>query len=593
MLATFLSLMPDAALAVDAKGTIVAVNTRTESFFGYDAAELQGKPVELLVPERYRHGHRKDRAGYSAAPHARPMGAGLDLYARRRDGSEFPVDISLAPIGADKGSLVVAAVRDITERKALHAAQSQLAAIVQSSADGIFSITQGGVITSWNPAAEAMFGYQRSMVVGHHIGQFFPDDPVFEDLLDAARTGRPTTSRDTRWQTGEGAPLDVAISVSMLGATEDGGFSVLVRDVTARKRAEAQLLRQAIWQEATAEIRLSLLSDVPLNASLDLVCSWALRLCDAHAALVSIATAEKTSVRGRAGNAEALRALQNKLSREAGPPGGTDGKVTNLGGGLEMMVVPVSFPGVQGSGTATLAIAHRDGVERHPDEETMLASLASQAVLGFELATVRSERDRLLISADRERIARDLHDLVIQRLFGAGLRLQGALSLIDNQVAVSRVASTIDDLDTTIKEIREAIFALESPPGMSFRARVLDVVADVIDGLGFKPSVSFEGAADQELPVHVQVEAAAVLREALSNSARHAHASAVDVRVSVDDEVAIVVTDNGVGVGEPARLSGLANAKARAELLGGRLEVSSPGGGGTCFDWRVPLAAAS
>ena len=101
MLATFLSLMPDSAVAVDRKGTIVAVNERTETFFGYTASELEGKSIEVLVPERFRHSHRSQRAGYSSAPHARPMGAGLNLYARRKDGSEFPVDISLALIGPE------------------------------------------------------------------------------------------------------------------------------------------------------------------------------------------------------------------------------------------------------------------------------------------------------------------------------------------------------------------------------------------------------------------------------------------------------------------------------------------------------------
>ena len=122
MLETFLSLMPDAAVAVNRDGVIVAVNVRTESFFGYPSDELEGKPIEVLVPERFRHAHRRDRAEFSSDPHARPMGAGLDLYARRRDGTEFPVDISLAPIGDKDNTLVVAAVRDITERKAAQSA---------------------------------------------------------------------------------------------------------------------------------------------------------------------------------------------------------------------------------------------------------------------------------------------------------------------------------------------------------------------------------------------------------------------------------------------------------------------------------------
>jgi len=432
--------MPDSAVAVDGKGTIVAINERTEAYFGYSASELEGKSIETLVPERFRHPHRSRRAGYSSSPRARPMGAGLDLYARRKDGSEFPVDISLAPIGSEEGQLVVAAVRDITERRAAQAAEAQLAAIVESSADGIFSMSDRGVITSWNPGAEAIFGFSRADVVGHHVGRYFPDDPVLEELLDSALRARFAVA-ETRWPRSDGTMIDVAVSVSTLAVGNETGFSVVVRDIS-------------------------------------------------------------------------------------------------------------------------------------------------------ELASVRSERDRLLISADRERIARDLHDLVIQRLFGAGLRLQGALGLIDNQPAVARVSSTIDDLDTTIKEIREAIFALESAPGTGLKARVLEAVADATEGLGFKPTVFFRGLTDREIALPVQLEATAVLREALSNSARHAHAGRVEVHVMVDDELGVLVVDNGVGVGKPRRLSGIANARARAELLGGHLDVLPAEGGGTRFDWRVPIVTA-
>jgi len=312
---------------------------------------------------------------------------------------------------------------------------------VESSADGIFSMSDRGVITSWNPGAETIFGFSRTDVVGHHVGLYFPDDPVLEELLDSARSGSGPSPRETRWPRSDGTRIDVVISVSPLAVGNEAGFSVVVRDIS-------------------------------------------------------------------------------------------------------------------------------------------------------ELARVRSERDRLLISADRERIARDLHDLVIQRLFGAGLRLQGALGLIDNPPAVARVSSTIDDLDTTIKEIREAIFALESAPGTGLRARVLEAIADATEALGFKPAVSFHGPTDGEVALPVQLEAAAVLREALSNSARHAHASRVEVHITVDDELGVLVVDNGVGVGKPRRMSGIANARARAELLGGHLDVTPAEGGGTRFDWRVPIVAA-
>jgi PAS domain S-box-containing protein len=588
-LGTFLSLMPDAAIAVDSDGTIVAVNERTETFFGYPPGELEGKPIAVLVPERSRHSHREKQSAFSCDPRARPMGAGLDLYARRRDGSEFPVDISLAPIGPEKAPLVVAAVRDITERKAAQSAQAQLAAIVRSSADGIFSMTRDGVITSWNPSAAALFGYNDAEVVGHHISRFFPDDPVFEDLLDAARSGRTTRSRDTRWQTHSGATIDVAISVSLLDPNDQAGYSVLVRDVTVRKGAEELMRRQASWQEATAEIRLSLLSDASLETSLTLVCKWAVELAGASAVALVATEDRQSHIAAKAGDHKTLTTVVRRLKTVAAL---VENGTVNLGADLVATTLPFSLPGSSRTRAGALVVVSHLGSPLQPSSDEVLASLASQAILSFELADVRSERDRLLISADRERIARDLHDLVIQRLFGAGLRLQGALSLIDNQAASARVSSTIDDLDMTIKEIREAIFALEAAPGTGLRAKVLEAVADAVEALGFQPVVSFHGSADRDVPQQIRLEAAAILREALSNSARHAHATRVEVHVTVDDELDVLVVDNGVGIGDTNRFSGLANARARAVLLGGHLELSPADGDGrgTSFDWRVPLA---
>ncbi len=590
MLETFLSLMPDAAVAVDRDGTIVAVNVRTESFFGYSTEELEGKPVEVLIPERFRHSHRRDRRQFSLDPHARPMGAGLDLYARRRDGTEFPVDISLAPIGDKENALVVAAVRDITERKAAQSAQAQLAAIVRSSTDGIFSMTSSGIMTSWNQAAEELFGYSRADVIGHHVSRFFPEDPALEELLDAARSGRASAPRDTHWSTRDGTPVDVAISVSHLDIGEDAGYSVLARDIRVRKAAEVQLQRQARWQTAAAEIRLSLLSEGSLGTSLSLICEWAVDLSSASAAALVIDETGRRSLAATAGDAAVVARLAKQMSDLDNL---TESATVSLGDGLTSTTFPISFPTGEGARTGALVVVELDGGVPEPATDQVLVSLASQAVLAYELASVRSERDLLLISADRERIARDLHDLVIQRLFGAGLRLQGALAMIDNVTASTRVASTIDDLDTTIKEIREAIFALESAPGAGLRARVLDAVTDASEGLGFKPAVSFHGAVDREIALQVQLEAEAVLREALSNSARHAHASRVEVHITVDDELGILVVDNGVGVGRPDRLSGIANSRARAELLGGHLDLTTPEGGGTGFDWRVPLTPAA
>ncbi len=593
LLATVLSLMPDAAVVVDAKGTVVAANAHAEELFGYEPGVLVGLSIEALVPERFRPAHREHRSAYASSPRTRPMGTGLELYARRQDGTEFPVDIMLAPVR--EGPLVIAAVRDITERKAAEAAQAELAAIVQSSNDGILSMTEEGVITSWNPGAEKMFGFRPEDVVGRHISLLFPDDPVLDEMLALARKGEAPLTRDTRWQTSAGRVVDVAISVSPLVASSSRGYSLLVRDITERTEAEARLRRQARWLEATAEIRLSLLAEATLEESLTVLCHWAAELGSAQATAVLLAEGGRARVAARSGEEVLPLGVLPRvptLVAQAIASGVPEHGHMSIVPDLAAVALPIVSQGRKDDRAGALVVLRQEGSHLDEEDVSVLSGLASQASLALELDAVRADRDRLLISADRERIARDLHDLVIQRLFGAGLRLQGALSLIDSQPAASRVASTIDDLDTTIKEIREAIFALESAPGTSLRARVLETVADATEALGFGPVTSFHGLGDREVGLQTQLELAAVLREALSNVARHAHASQVEVTVTLEDDLSLVVVDNGTGIGKPRRLSGIANARARAELLGGSLQVSAvpaAKGGGTRFEWRVPL----
>jgi PAS domain S-box-containing protein len=168
--------VPDAAVVVDAEGTIVSANEHTATQFGYELGDLVGQPVEILIPERFRHRHRGYRAEYSAAPRARAMGAGLRLFGRRRDGAEFPVDISLAPVTNADEPLVVAAVRDISDRVAATAAQARLAAIVQSSQDAIVSMSVEGAVSSWNPGATQLFGYNGEDILDRHVSQLIPRD---------------------------------------------------------------------------------------------------------------------------------------------------------------------------------------------------------------------------------------------------------------------------------------------------------------------------------------------------------------------------------------------------------------------------------
>ncbi|HET6794603.1 MAG TPA: PAS domain S-box protein, partial [Acidimicrobiales bacterium] len=295
LLEPFLALMPDAAVVVDGDGMLVALNQQAASLFGYPVGELAGKPVETLVPERFRHGHRAHRAVYMGQPRSRPMGAGLELSGRRSDGSEFPLDISLAPLGGPDGTLVVAAIRDATERRAVAAASAQLATIVRSSADAIVSMTAEGGITSWNPGAARLFGYSAEEAVGCHISILVPDEasPALEELMGKAISGEPATSRDTVWRRRDGTIVDVALTVSTLSDAggRPVGFSAIIRDVTQRKRAEVEtrrllveLRRRERQQAATAEIRLAMLSDASTEEVVGLICERAVDLVDLSAA---------------------------------------------------------------------------------------------------------------------------------------------------------------------------------------------------------------------------------------------------------------------------------------------------------------------
>ncbi|HEX2498342.1 MAG TPA: GAF domain-containing protein [Actinomycetes bacterium] len=223
----------------------------------------------------------------------------------------------------------------------------------------------------------------------------------------------------------------------------------------------------------------------------------------------------------------------------------------------------------------------------------MLADFAAQAAVALELAERRAEGEQLRVLEDRDRIARDLHDLAIQRLFATGMSLQGVTRFIDNQEAAGRVGRAIDDIDDTIKVIRSTIFALETrgtSDRISLRTRLLAEVEAATATLGFAPTLTFDGLIDAHVPDEIGEHAVAVLRESLSNAAKHAQASRIEVSVVAGAELTLIVTDDGRGITPGGRRSGLRNVKQRAATLGGTLQVKDRNGGGTRLVWRVPLA---
>lgn len=224
-------------------------------------------------------------------------------------------------------------------------------------------------------------------------------------------------------------------------------------------------------------------------------------------------------------------------------------------------------------------------------ELDMATGFASQAALALELVDVRSDRERLAVLEDRDRIARDLHEHVVQRLFSAGLRLESAATRVQDPTVQGRMLETIEDLDDTIRRVRTSIFALHHVRSAtpSLRATLMEVVDELTPVLGFEPRLVLDGPLDTLADAAAVADIEAVVREALSNIARHAHARSATVETTATDrELAVVVADDGVGLGSTTRRSGLANLRRRAEEHGGTFATEDAPGGGLRLSWRIP-----
>ncbi len=236
-----------------------------------------------------------------------------------------------------------------------------------------------------------------------------------------------------------------------------------------------------------------------------------------------------------------------------------------------------------------------DGETFTQEDEDLVVSLATAASIAIENARLHARLQDLAVLTDRERIARDLHDKVIQRLFAAGMTLQAAGRLIDDDDARERVEETIDELDQTVREIRTTIFGLQpgGAPGRRVRSEVLQMIDEMSPGFLSPPEVSFDGPVDATTPDDVADDLLAVLREALSNVAKHANAPSVRVIVETGADLTLRVLDDGRGIDDaetaPRAGHGLANLAERARRRDGRFGVSRRRAGGTALLWRDPL----
>ncbi len=360
--------------------------------------------------------------------------------------------------------------------------------------------------------------------------------------------------------------------------------------VIENARAYGLSERRRQWLEASAELNETLQPPVQLSDALLAITATARSVSGARAtALLGPERAEGEpvlTVSCDAGDEGRVRQVLSRIVDQHDLEGPEPLELVIEG--FEATVIPLR---AHLAPTGALVALFDDGPDALGAEELeMLSSFADQAGLALDRAQALADREELAVISDRERIARDLHDVVIQRLFATGLQLQGIASLSGEPEIGGRLDAAVDDLDGTIKAIRGTIFELQNRQRDSLRAEIRSLVREYVPLLGFAPSVVTSGPIDTAVPQSLRAQLLPVLREAISNVTRHALADKAQVEIHVSDhELVLAVVDDGIGFPAQAAESGLRNVRRRATALGGSVELAGNDAGGTTLRWRVPL----
>ena len=455
-----LDFAPDAVIAVDEAGRIIFANAQVERLFGYSTAELIGQNVDRLLPGEFRKRHAGHRAAYVAAPRTRPMGAGLELIAERKDHNRFPVEISLAPLGAAGGMIVTAVIRDISERKqaekALRDSEERFRLMVEGVQDyAVYMLDPEGRVVNWNAGAERIKGWTAAEIIGQHASIFYTDEQKTEglpdrELRDAELRGRTEVEGPRVGKDGSTRLSNVVTSALRDADGKLRGFAKVVRDVTERRREEAERTR--------------LMAEIELRT-------------------------------------------------------------------------------------------------------------------------------------DRDRIAMDLHDGIIQSLYAVGLGLEVAIDDLGEGEPEARkqIERSIDEMNQVVQDIRRYIYELRPS---HYTGDVRTSLAELAREFGDRAGPEIMVSLPEDPPALDEEQAVAlvhVAKEALNNVHKHARAGTVRLELAQNGAgLQLVIADDGIGLERteyPEQHRGLRNMKLRAQLAGADFRVESVPGEGTSIMLTLPAGS--
>jgi PAS domain S-box-containing protein len=453
--------------------------------------------------------------------------------------------------------------------------------LFDAAPDGILVVADSGEIAFANDQAGTLFGCTTAELVGASVDDLVPAEVRAPHRAHRTRYRAHPQVRSMgaglqlRAVRRDGSAFDAEISLSPLALGGSAFVVAAVRDVGERIAAEDHLHRVLHTLDSTDD-------------GIFLFDASTLRHSHVNQGAVRLVGYDEGELKGMTPlhlNPYTTEAdYRDLVAQLLEDPTATVRRESNLlrKDGTEVPVEKTYRAGPPGrDGTQWIVVLARDITDR----------LAADAELRAREAELQAARQAVLLAEDHDRLARDLHDTVIQRLFAAGLTLQSVCAMSTDERVTGRLTATIHDLDETIRELRNAIFALQTPePGPSgVRGRILDVVTETTPSLGFEPRIEFEGAVET-IDERIVEQLLPTLREALTNVAKHAGASGVRVSVIVDDAVTLEVIDDGAG--PPAEVyggNGIVNLARRAEKLGGHAELrpASTGSGGQ-LAWSVP-----